>query len=37
MGATGEVEFLYRQTLEYFGKSHDDLKNWALGDAVHSG
>src|SRR5215469_13807942 len=35
MGANGEVEFLNRQTLEYFGKSHDDLKNWALSDAVH--
>ena len=35
MGATGEVEFLNRQTLEYFGKPHDDLKNWALSDAVH--
>jgi formate hydrogenlyase transcriptional activator len=35
MGATGEVEFLNRQTLEYFGKSRDDLKNWALSDAVH--
>jgi len=35
MGATGEVEFLNRQTLEYFGKSTDDLKNWALSDAVH--
>jgi formate hydrogenlyase transcriptional activator len=35
MGAMGEVEFLNRQTLEYFGKSHEDLKNWALSDAVH--
>src|SRR5262252_9116530 len=35
MGATGEVEFLNRQTLEYFGKSNEDLKNWALSDAVH--
>src|SRR5215467_13510750 len=35
MGAMGEVEFLNRQTLEYFGKSHEDLKNWALTDAVH--
>jgi PAS domain S-box-containing protein len=35
MGATGEVEFLNRQTLEYFGKSNADLKNWALSDAVH--
>ena len=35
MGAMGEVEFLNRQTLEYFGKSPEDLKNWALSDAVH--
>ena len=35
MGATGEVESLNRQTLEYFGKSRDELKNWALTDAVH--
>ena len=35
MGATGEVEFLNRQTLEYFGKSNEDLKNWAMSDAVH--
>ena len=35
MGAMGEVEFLNRQTLEYFGKTSEDLKNWALIDAVH--
>jgi PAS domain S-box-containing protein len=35
MGATGEVEFLNRQTLDYFGKSNEDLKNWALSNAVH--
>src|SRR5215470_11244069 len=35
MGANGEVEFLNRQTLEYFGKTTDDLKNWALTDAIH--
>jgi formate hydrogenlyase transcriptional activator len=35
MGAMGEVEFLNRQTLEYFGKTSEDLKNWALTDAVH--
>ena len=35
MGATGEVEFLNRQTLEYFGKTNEELKNWALTDAVH--
>ena len=31
----GEVEFLNRQTLEYFGKTNEELKNWALIDAVH--
>src|SRR6516225_4497252 len=35
MGATGEVEFLNRQTLEYFGKSNENLKDWALTDAIH--
>jgi len=34
-GAMGEVEFLNRQTLEYFGKTSEELKNWALIDAVH--
>src|SRR5499427_1849558 len=35
MGAMGEVEFLNRQTLEYFGKTDAELKNWALTDAIH--
>jgi PAS domain S-box-containing protein len=35
MTAGGEVEFLNRQTLEYFGKTNEELKNWALIDAVH--
>ncbi|MGB7924627.1 MAG: PAS domain-containing protein [Pyrinomonadaceae bacterium] len=35
MGAMGEVEFLNRQTLEYFGKTNEELKDWALIDAVH--
>ena len=35
MGAMGEVEFLNRQTLEYFGKTNEDLKNWSLIGAVH--
>src|SRR5262249_7023265 len=35
MGAKGEVEFLNRQTLEYFGKTTEDLKNWALTDVIH--
>jgi len=34
-GAMGEVEFLNRQTLEYFGRTNDELKDWALIDAVH--
>src|SRR5215469_16109491 len=34
-GAMGEVEFLNRQTLEYFGKTKEELKNWALIGAVH--
>jgi len=34
-GPMGEVEFLNRQTLEYFGKTNEELKDWALIDAVH--
>jgi PAS domain S-box-containing protein len=33
--AMGEVEFLNRQTLEYFGKTNEELKNWSLIGAVH--
>src|SRR5215469_8936397 len=35
MGAMGEVEFLNRQTLDYFGKTNEELKNWSLIGAVH--
>jgi len=35
LNAAGEVELLNRQVLEYFGKSSEELKNWATGDAVH--
>jgi len=35
MGAMGEVEFLNRQTLEYFGKTNEELKDWSLIGAVH--
>jgi PAS domain S-box-containing protein len=35
MGPMGEVEFLNRQTLEYFGKTRDELENWSLVGAVH--
>jgi len=34
-GAMGEVEFLNRQTLEYFGNTSEELKNWAMIGAVH--
>jgi PAS domain S-box-containing protein len=33
--ATGEVEFVNQPTLEYFGKTLDDLKGWSTTDAVH--
>jgi formate hydrogenlyase transcriptional activator len=35
LSAAGEVEVLNRQTLEYFGKTVDQLKNWTTSDAVH--
>ena len=35
MGPTGEVEFLNRQTLDYFGKTNEELKNWSLIGVVH--
>ena len=34
-GALGEIEFLNRQTLEYFGKTTEQLKDWAMIGAVH--
>jgi PAS domain S-box-containing protein len=34
-GAMGEVEFLNRQILEYFGKTKEELKNWSLIGVVH--
>jgi PAS domain S-box-containing protein len=35
MNAAGEVELVNRQVLEYFGKTLEELKNWATGGAVH--
>jgi PAS domain S-box-containing protein len=35
LGATGEVKFLNRQTLEYFGKTNEELKKWSLIGVVH--
>jgi PAS domain S-box-containing protein len=35
MGCGGEVEFLNRQTLEYFGKTSRELQDWSLTESVH--
>jgi PAS domain S-box-containing protein len=35
LSADGEVQFLNRQVLEYFGKTTEDLKRWSTSDAVH--
>jgi len=35
LSAAGEVELVNRQVLEYFGKTTEELKNWATSDAVH--
>ncbi len=35
LNTVGEVELLNRQVLEYFGKTAEELKNWASSDAVH--
>ena len=35
MTPEGEVEFVNNQALEYFGKTLEELKGWAIGDAVH--
>jgi PAS domain S-box-containing protein len=36
MTAEGENEFVNQQVLDYFGKSHEELNNWATSDVVHS-
>jgi PAS domain S-box-containing protein len=36
MTPSGEVEFLNRPVLEYFGKTLDQLKNWPSGNEVHA-
>jgi PAS domain S-box-containing protein len=33
--ATGEVEFISRNTLEYFGKPNEELKDWSRLGVVH--
>ena len=35
LSAAGEVQLLNRQVLEYFGRTTEELKNWATSDAVH--
>ena len=35
MNASGEVQRLNRQLLEYFGKTPEELKNWGTTDVVH--
>src|SRR5258705_4193723 len=35
LSATGEVELLNRQLLDYFGKTTEELKNWDSTEAVH--
>ena len=35
MAPNGEVETVNRQSLEYFGRSLEELKQWGTNDAVH--
>jgi len=35
MSMTGQVELFSREVLEYFGKTREQLRNWAMIDAVH--
>jgi PAS domain S-box-containing protein len=35
MSASGELEQVNRQILEYFGKTFEELRDWAMSDAVH--
>jgi len=32
LNAAGEVELFNRQVLEYFGKTTEELRNWATSD-----
>ncbi|HEY0803098.1 MAG TPA: PAS domain-containing protein [Steroidobacteraceae bacterium] len=33
--ADGELEFVSQQVLDYFGKTHEELKGWRTSDAVY--
>src|SRR2546428_6309262 len=35
MSAAGEFQLFNRQILEYFGKTPEELKSWAISDLVH--
>jgi hypothetical protein len=35
MTAGGEVELVNRQILEYFGKTTEELQNWATSNSFH--
>ena len=35
MAPDGQVEFVNNQTLEYFGRTLEELKGWGTSDAVH--
>jgi PAS domain S-box-containing protein len=35
ISSTGELELFNRQILEYFGKTPEELRDWANSDAVH--
>lgn len=35
MSATGEVEAVNRQVLDYFGRSVEEMKGWSTSNAVH--
>lgn len=35
LSATGEVEFVNRELLEYFGQTLDELKSWGTNGTVH--
>jgi PAS domain S-box-containing protein len=35
LGPNGEVETVNRQVFEYFGRSLEEVKNWATNDALH--
>ena len=35
MSMTGQIELFSQEVLDYFGKTRDDLRSWAMTDAVH--